>query len=92
MRIPEFSPENPEICFLIMESKAAWIVADSTKYAHVVSSLGSRYIAKIRDIILDPPAERAYDFIKSELIKPPARGQDAIVTRARGDRKFLRYL
>jgi len=70
MRIPEFSRKNPELWFLIMENnfKIAGIVADSTKYAHVVSSLGS-HIAEIHDIILNPPVERAYDFIKSEVIK-----------------------
>jgi len=49
--------------------KTAGIVADFIKYAHLMSSLGSRYTTEIRDIIFDPSAERAYDFIKSEMMK-----------------------
>jgi len=69
--IPEFSPADPEIWFHIIESnfKTAGIVADSTKYIYVLNSIGSRYITEVRDITLDPPKERAYDVIKSELIK-----------------------
>jgi len=71
MRIPEFSPEDSEVLFLIMESnfKTAGIVVDSTKYAYVVGALGSCYIGEIRDIIVNPSVEHAYDFIKLEVIK-----------------------
>jgi len=102
MRIPEFSPEDPEVWFLIMESnfKTAGIVVDSTKYAYVVSALDSHYIEEVRDIIATPPAEHVYDFIKSEVIKclsPPQehKTRQLLEHEEIGDRKpsqFLRRL
>jgi len=66
----------------------------------MVGALGSRYIEKIRDIIVDPPAEHAYDFIKSEVIKrvsPPQehKTRQLLEHEKIGDRKpsqFLRRL
>jgi len=79
----EFSPAGPEMWFHIMSNfKAAG--TDSTKYAHVVSSLGSRYTAEVRDVIFDSPEKRAYDLIKSELIKRPSSQEHK--TRTRRDR------
>jgi len=82
---------GPEVWFYILESnfKAARIVAHSIKYADVMSSLGSHYIAEIRDIILNPPEER----VRFNKIRPDqapeftARAQDALVTRAGRDRR-----
>jgi len=94
MRLPDFSPADPAVWFLMIESnfKAARIVADSTKYAHVMSTLGSRYIEEIRDIVISPPAEHMYDFLKSEVIKrlsPPQelKTRQFLEHEARADRR-----
>jgi len=74
MRIPEFSPEDPQVWFLIMESnfKTAGMAVDSTKHAYVAGAHLHR-----RDPWYNRwPTGRTRDLIKSELIKRPSPPQE----------------
>jgi len=93
VRLPEFSATDPEIWFLMMENnfQAAGIVADSTKYAYVMSAIRPRHI--------DPPTEHKYAFLKAEVIRQlgPTREHKRrlFLSEEMGDRKpshFLRRL
>jgi hypothetical protein len=44
------------------------ITADTTKFNHVIGQLDHRYAVEVKDIISNPPVERKYEKIKSELI------------------------
>jgi len=46
--------------------QAAGVVADSTKYAYVVSAVSPRHIDQL---IARPPTEHKYDFLKAEVIR-----------------------
>ncbi|XP_029162639.1 uncharacterized protein LOC114939029 [Nylanderia fulva] len=102
MRMPEFTPSDPELWFSIVDRsfQAAGITVDATKFGYALTAIGPRYTIEVRDIIMNPPAERAYDTLKSELIKRLSLSQEHKTRRLLeheeiGDRKpsqFLRHL
>ncbi|XP_076246276.1 uncharacterized protein LOC143186482 [Calliopsis andreniformis] len=102
VRIPEFTPDDPELWFCILERHltTAGITADSTKASYVTGALGPRFIAEVRDILLDPPATGLYEVLKRELIRRLCVSQEQKARRLLeheeiGDRKpsqFLRHL
>jgi len=102
MRIPEFTPANPELWFSIIDRsfQAAGIVVDATKFGYALAAIVPRYMTEIRDIIMNPPAECAYETLKTELIKCLSLSQEHKTRRLLeheeiGDRKpsqFLRHL
>ncbi|XP_039313041.1 uncharacterized protein LOC120359500 [Solenopsis invicta] len=102
MRMPEFSPTDPELWFSIIDRsfQAAGITVDSTKFGYALTAIGPRYTAEVRDIVLNPPEERAYEILKAELIKRLSSSQEHKTRRLLeheeiGDRKpsqFLRHL
>ena len=51
------------------EFQAAEITVDVTKFGYALTAIEPRYIAEVRDIIMNPPAERPYETLKAELIK-----------------------
>lgn len=70
MRMPEF-PADPELWFGIVNRRfqAAGITVDVTKFGYALTAIGLRCTIEVHDIIMNPPAERAYETLKAELIK-----------------------
>lgn len=102
VRMPEFASSNPELWFKIVDRsfQAAGITVDVTKFRYALTAIGPRYTAEVRDIIMNPPAERAYETLKAEVIKRLSLSQEHKTRRLLeheeiGDRKpsqFLRHL
>ncbi|XP_018378087.1 PREDICTED: uncharacterized protein LOC108770850 [Trachymyrmex cornetzi] len=102
IRMPEFTSADPELWFKIVDRsfQAAGITVDATKFGYALTAIGPRYTAEVRDIIMSPPAERAYETLKAELIKRLSLSQEHKTRRLLeheeiGDRKpsqFLRHL
>ncbi|XP_063394583.1 uncharacterized protein LOC134679556 [Cydia fagiglandana] len=102
VKVPPFWPEEPALWFAQLEGQfsLANIVADSTKFYHVVSNLEHKYAAEVKDIITKPPATEKYDKLKTELVYRLSVSKDKrveeLVSQAElGNRKpsqFLRHL
>ncbi|XP_011687103.1 PREDICTED: uncharacterized protein LOC105449544 [Wasmannia auropunctata] len=102
MRMPEFTPADPELWFSIVDRsfQAAGITVDATKFGYALTAIGPRYTVEVRDVIMNPPAENAYETLKAELIKRLSLSQEHKTRRLLeheeiGDRKpsqFLRHL
>lgn len=102
MRMPEFTPSDPELWFKIVDRsfQAAGITTDATKFGYALTAIGPRHTLEVRDIIMNPPLERAYEALKSELIKRLSLSQEhktrqLLEHEEIGDRKpsqFLRHL
>lgn len=101
-RIPEFTPDDPEVWFCILERNlvTAGISSDGAKVSYVTGALGPRYITEIRDVLMNPPETGLYETLKSELIRRLSVSQEQKARRLLeheeiGDRRptqFLRHL
>lgn len=101
VRIPEFSPTDPELWFGMVERSldASGVTTEMTKFGYVLGALKPEYAAEVREIILAPPAQ-PYTKLKAELIKRVGSSQQQKTRRLLeheeiGDRKpsqFLRHL
>ncbi|KYN35419.1 hypothetical protein ALC56_10254, partial [Trachymyrmex septentrionalis] len=68
--MPKFTPADPELWFSIVDRDfQAEIIVDTIKFEYALTTIGLGYTAEVRDIILNPPAERIYKILKSVLIK-----------------------
>ncbi|XP_063975104.1 uncharacterized protein LOC135161456 [Diachasmimorpha longicaudata] len=103
VQLGEFTPEDPEPFFGIADRSfhAAGITSESTKFGHICGKLSrSRYATDVRDIILNPPADNPYTYLKTELIKRLSSSQEEKTRKLlegaeMGDMKpsqFLRHL
>ena len=102
IRVPEFTPSDPELWFCIMERYfvSAGIVSDAIKSSYVTGALGPRYMAEVRDVLLNPPETGLYDKLKVELISRVGVSQEQktrqlLEREEMGDQKpsqFLRHL
>jgi len=102
LRIPEFTPTDPELWFSIMDRsfQAAGITTDSTKFGYALTAIGPRYTLEVRDIIMNPPTVNAYQTLRTELVKRISLSQEhktrqLLEHEEIGDRKpsqFLRHL
>lgn len=70
-KLPPFWTADPALWFIQVEAQfaARRITSDLTKYHYVVSSLPPPIASEIRDLLLDPPAEKAYVTLKETLIR-----------------------
>lgn len=101
VKIPEFSPSDPELWFAMVERSldASGVTAEMTKFGYVLGALKPEYAQEVRDIILSPPAQ-AFTKLKTELIRRVGSSQEQKTRRFLeheeiGDRKpsqFLRHL
>ncbi|XP_077513916.1 uncharacterized protein LOC144124866 [Amblyomma americanum] len=94
VKLPPFWTGDPELWFVQVESQfaARRITADSTKYHHVVGSLPHATASEVRDLLLAPPAENAYQTLKETLIRrvtptEPERLQQPLREAELGDRR-----
>lgn len=102
VKLPVFWPDKPAIWFAQAEAQfsVAGITQESTKYAYVVSQLDSRYAAEVEDIIINPPAQSPYSYLRTELVRrlslsEEQRVRQLLMEEELGDRKpsqFLRHL
>ncbi|XP_046145773.1 uncharacterized protein LOC123989144 [Osmia bicornis bicornis] len=102
IKLPEFTPKDPELWFCVIERNfmAAGITSDGIKASYVTGALGPRYIAEVRDVLLDPPATGLFEALKKELISRLSVSKEKKARRLLeheeiGDRKpsqFLRHL
>ncbi|XP_045477964.1 uncharacterized protein LOC123683107 [Harmonia axyridis] len=102
LQIPAFTPEDPEVWFQQVE----WTLEDFgltdslAKFRQVIKSLDGRYAKEVRDLIINPPAQKPYETLKEQLLqrlgKSQAQKTRQLLERVEiGDRKpsqFLRYL
>ncbi|XP_065297941.1 uncharacterized protein [Dermacentor albipictus] len=100
VKLPPFWTGDPELWFVQVESQfaARRITADSTKYHHVVGNLPPATASEVRDLLLTPPAENAYQTLKEiRRITPtePERLQQLLREAELGDRRpsqLLRHM
>lgn len=102
IRIPPFWPEEPEIWFAQVEGQfvISGITSDSTKFNYVIGQLENRYSREVKDIIINPPPDKKYEKLKTELIKRltttnEKKLKQLLMHEELGDRKpsqFLRHL
>ena len=71
LKIPPFWTSDPQIWFAQVEAQFSTrgIVAEATKYAHVISSLQPEVAQEVRDLLLSPPKEKQYAILKDTLIQ-----------------------
>lgn len=102
IKVPPFSPDEPEIWFALLEGQFDnfGITDDHAKYNQVITNIGMQHAKEIKDIIVKPPMTHRYEKIKSELIKRLSASHERKVKQLLtheelGDRKpsqFLRHL
>lgn len=102
VRIPPFWPDRPALWFAQLEGQfhLSGITTDKTKFRYAVSNLDGNHAQEVEDIITSPPAEGAYERVKSELISRLSASREAQIRRLLeheeiGDKKpsqFLRHL
>ncbi|CAH2101618.1 unnamed protein product [Euphydryas editha] len=102
LKLPPFWPGRVVAWFAQAEAnfEISGIKTDNTKYNHVLSVLPERVAADIEDILIDPPKENKYIFLKSELIRRLSASEEKRVNQLLsdvelGERKpsqFLRHL
>lgn len=102
IKVPPFSPEDPELWFALIEGQfdSHDVTDDGTKFTHVTNNLDIQYAKAVKDIIVNPPAQNRYGKIKTELIKRLSASHEKKVKQLLtheelGDRKpsqFLRHL
>ena len=71
LKLPPYWPADPQIWFVQVEAMFATrgIRAQTTKYQHVIASLTHDLALEIRDVLLNPPTQNQYDYLKETLIK-----------------------
>ena len=74
LKIPPFSPANPQIWFARVKAQfnTKGITSQKTKFDHVVASLAPVFAQEVRDLILSPLPTTAYDTLKAHLVKQTA--------------------
>lgn len=92
VKLPQFWPDKPALWFAQVEAQFAvsGITADDTRYSYVVAQLDSRYAAEVEDIILSPPANDRYAYLKNELIRRLSISEEQRVRRLLGQEELVR--
>ncbi|XP_014216454.1 uncharacterized protein LOC106645181 [Copidosoma floridanum] len=71
LRLPPFWKANPSVWFIRIE--AAFnnhrIRADSSKFNYVVAALDDATVQEISDVLMAPPVDGKYDFLKARILK-----------------------
>ncbi|XP_044757823.1 uncharacterized protein LOC123315977 [Coccinella septempunctata] len=102
VRMPEFVATDPELWFAMAEGSflCSGVTQDRTKFGYIVGALPAKFAAEVKDIIMNPPTDGAYEKLKMELVRRLSASQEEKTRRLLereeiGDRKpsqFLRHL
>ncbi|XP_044755001.1 uncharacterized protein LOC123313954 [Coccinella septempunctata] len=102
VRMPEFVAADPELWFAMAEGSflCSGVTQDRTKFGYIVGALPAKFAAEVKDIIMNPPTDGAYEKLKMELVRRLSASQEEKTRRLlereeMGDRKpsqFLRHL
>ena len=71
IKIPSFWLSDPMLWFtqIVAQFTLRGITAQLTKFHHILANLSQEIATKIRDLLMNPPAENRYDVLKKTLIK-----------------------
>lgn len=80
---PPFWKSDPALWFLQLDAqfKLGNISADETQFYAAISALDSEVLQSVRDIVLNPPAERKYDALRGKLIAVYAESETVRLNR-----------
>ncbi|XP_037296396.1 uncharacterized protein LOC119189835 [Manduca sexta] len=102
LKVPKFSPDEPEIWFALLEGQFDnyGITDDASKFSNVLSNLDITTAKEVKDIITNPPLRNKYQKLKNELIRRltasiEKKMRQVLTHEQLGDRKpsqFLRHL
>lgn len=102
VKLPVFWTDRPKLWFAQAEAQfdICGIKADTTKFGYVLSMLDTRVAAEVEDAITNPPSDRKYEHLKSELISKLSISRSQQIRQLLsdeelGDRRpsaFLRHL
>lgn len=94
LKLPQFWSTDPQIWFAQVEAQFATrkITNQDTKFHYVVASLSPEVAVDIRDLLIQKPAENAYDELKKKLLERTTttkaqKLQQLLATEELGDRK-----
>lgn len=101
-RLPDFDPSDPELWFVVVEAcfTRTNVTDTQRRYLDILAKLPPRYIAEVRDIVIQPVDANSYATLKQQLIKRLSASQEQktkqlLENEAMGDDKpsqFLRRL
>jgi hypothetical protein len=71
VRLPQFLPDRLDIWFTLAESQfsLAGVTDERTKFCHVLSQLGQRFVNEVADVITAPSQHHYYTRLEEELIE-----------------------
>lgn len=102
IKIPPFIASNPAVWFQLVDMcfELGKVTCETTKFKLLITSLDTKYIAEVQDLILKPPELTPYSTLKKELINRLSSSEEEKTRRLLeheeiGDRRpsqFLRHL
>ena len=99
VKLPQFWPADPAVWFAQVEAQFSTrtITQQRTRFDHVIAALSPDVAMEVRDLVLHPPEEQAYDKLKEQLIKrteasEQRRLQQLLTAEELGDRKPTQLL
>ena len=99
IKLPPFWPADPAVWFLQVEAQFSLkgIMQQRTRFDHVITVLAPEVATEVRDLILNPPDDAPYDFLKAALINcteasEQRKLQQLLTAEELGDRKPSRLL
>ena len=99
VKLPQFWPADPAVWFAQVEVQFATrqITQQRTRFDYVIAALSPDVAIEVRDLVLHPPEEQAYDKLKEQLIKhteasEQRRHQQLLTAEELGDRQPTQLL
>ncbi|XP_051156384.1 uncharacterized protein LOC127278627, partial [Leptopilina boulardi] len=94
LRVPQFLPNKIGLWFRLLEAQftTSRISKDETKFNITIANIGEKYIEQVEDVIMSPPDENKYEYLKLQLTKrltdsDSSRVRQLLESEEIGDRK-----